>query len=703
MSRGRRRISAQTSALQRDPDAAARASSRSAPVKERKKKSFSPAPACVVALRPSLGLALGLALVAALLYARTAAPSATFVDSGELILAARDAGVAHPPGMPVWVAAAHVATRLPLGNVARRVNLSSAVFAALAAAVLVWIAREAWLGTGAAPVPEPPARVRLDVLALVALALPALLLASGHTLWAYAGVAEVYALHALLLGVWLALTLRARRDAGPGWLLGATLACVAALGVHHVTALLVVPSVALLLFPARRELFTSRRLLILAGVGALGLGAVYAWLPWAAARQVGLNWGDPSSLERFFDHVSARQYRAFLTPSLAGARDELGAFLRLSVREHGAWVGAAVWALAFWGAWRLWRRDRALMLALGACLACSLGYGLLYIVSDDKDAYYLPARLAVALFAGAGAAHLAERAAGGGAWRRAALAAGLFALPAVAAHTHFAQLDRSADRLAEGYFTELTSGLARDGLLLTADWQFYSPALYYRDVERRRADLALVDVALLRRVWYFDALRRDHPALLAAARVEVDAFLEDLRGWERDPGAYERERLLNARINERFHAAAVALVRAQHAAGRRAYATLDVALRVGSPDPDLAAALEQAFALVPVGLAFELLPREELGAAGEARARADGQAIELRGAGLWGGPRALAPDDVAALKVRPVYLAMQTNRGAYLALRGDRDGALRALRRALEWQPGYEPARALLRRLDMPQ
>ncbi|HLF82731.1 MAG TPA: DUF2723 domain-containing protein, partial [Blastocatellia bacterium] len=36
-------------------------------------------------------------------YTRTLAPTVTLVDSGELIVAARSLGVAHPPGFPLYV------------------------------------------------------------------------------------------------------------------------------------------------------------------------------------------------------------------------------------------------------------------------------------------------------------------------------------------------------------------------------------------------------------------------------------------------------------------------------------------------------------------------------------------------------------------------------------------------------------------------
>ncbi len=82
-------------------------------------------------------------LLALAVYGRTLAPTVTLVDSGELIVAASHLSVAHPPGFPLYCVLAHLATRVPVGSVAERVNEASALFAALAAAALVLVARVA--------------------------------------------------------------------------------------------------------------------------------------------------------------------------------------------------------------------------------------------------------------------------------------------------------------------------------------------------------------------------------------------------------------------------------------------------------------------------------------------------------------------------------------------------------------------------------
>src|SRR5436190_21418039 len=75
-------------------------------------------------------------LVALLLYSWTLAPTVTLTDSGELMVVARGLGIAHPPGVPLWTVLAHLASLVPLGSIAVRINFSSAVFAALACAML---------------------------------------------------------------------------------------------------------------------------------------------------------------------------------------------------------------------------------------------------------------------------------------------------------------------------------------------------------------------------------------------------------------------------------------------------------------------------------------------------------------------------------------------------------------------------------------
>src|SRR5437868_4750283 len=157
--------------------------------------------------------------VALLLYTWTLAPTVTLVDSGELILAAWGTGVAHPPGFPLWVILAHLASLVPLGNVAVRINFSSAFFAALACAMLTLVVAELMITAAYLPARKGGAQQRkraedsrIDRLLVFAPALGAgLLMAFSRTLWSYATIAEVYTLNTLLILIVFFLMLRWRR------------------------------------------------------------------------------------------------------------------------------------------------------------------------------------------------------------------------------------------------------------------------------------------------------------------------------------------------------------------------------------------------------------------------------------------------------------------------------------------------------------
>lgn len=654
-----------------------------------------PSAAMARGLRAPHAAALLVAILALLVYARTLAPGVTLVDSGELILAARNLGVAHPPGFPLYVLLAHAATRAPFGNVALRVNAASAVFAALAAAATALCLRELLLGLPAPPFPrekrrgkkaaKPEAPRTLEAGAAV-LAATGLCFAFSRTLWAYATVAEVYTLNTLLVVSALALALCWRRTGQPGrTLLAAALAFGLGLGVHHVTVALALPALALLVLAAR----PPRRALALPAVAScLVVMALYATLPLLAARAPVLDWGDPSSLQRLYWHVSGRQYQAFVSFSLGNAAREAGASLARILNEFGA--APVVPLLGLWGFVVLWRRDRVAFAAIAALLAANLAFTSLYTIAEDKDAYQLPAVLAVALAAGVALADVASRlAAARPGWRRPVLLA-LCGLPLLPLASNFAARDRSAFLVASDYADNVLRAAAPGALVLTSDWQVCAPLLYVEEVEGRRRDVVLVDVSLLRRSWYLAFLQRRYPELLGRVGPQAREFLEDLLAWERDPGLYERDLERNRRINARFQALMTALVGAQLEGGR-AYATHEVVIPQASPDPVLATLLFDRFTLRPRGVIFELSlekgfsPLEPL-------------ALETRGLAK----RAVEIDDVVATKVRPAYLTMLVNRGRYLAAAKDPEGAREAFERALQIDPDQALARAGLGALGRP-
>ena len=80
------------------------------------------------------------ACVAFGVYLYTLAPTVSGEDGGELVAAAYTLGIPHPTGYPIWTILGHLFTRIiPFGEIAWRVNLMSAFWAAATVGVLAYM------------------------------------------------------------------------------------------------------------------------------------------------------------------------------------------------------------------------------------------------------------------------------------------------------------------------------------------------------------------------------------------------------------------------------------------------------------------------------------------------------------------------------------------------------------------------------------
>src|SRR4029078_11795569 len=386
--------------------------------------------------QPELLCAGAVFLVGLIVYSWTLAPTVTLTDSGELIVAAYGLGVAPPPGFPLWVMLAHVASLVPIGSVAVRINFSSAVFAALACAMLTLVAAELLVTASgfAAPrrrnkagrkssiIESSEARGLLRFASAVG---GVLVMARSRTLWSYATITEVYALNALLVLLVFFLVVRWRRriietrtDSNAAVATHDTSIYAAAfvfglsIGVHHVTVALTLPAIAVVVYRTEvLKFFASRRLLYAALISFGALILVYSYLPWAASRSPAMNWGNARSLQEIWWHITGRQYRVFFSFSSSTMRPHFVEFCRMALREFGfpwlpltLFLGVAGFASAF-------KRDRTAFWFLLLIVLADLAYSLSYEIAEDKDAYYLPAFISIAITAGLGIRWLIQLAA----------------------------------------------------------------------------------------------------------------------------------------------------------------------------------------------------------------------------------------------------------------------------------------------------
>jgi hypothetical protein len=163
------------------------------------------------------------------LYVMTLCPSIYTFDSAELTAGAYSLGIVHPTGYPVYLMLAKLfSVIVPIGDIAYRVNLFSAVCAAL---TLVVLRRVAFMITG---------RSYYATLAIG-------MLGVSYPLWSVAVVAEVYTLHVFFLSGILWLILRWRVTGRPFYFIMLGLVTGLSFG-NHMSTILVVPGVAILVW-----------------------------------------------------------------------------------------------------------------------------------------------------------------------------------------------------------------------------------------------------------------------------------------------------------------------------------------------------------------------------------------------------------------------------------------------------------------------
>ncbi len=344
-------------------------------------------------------------------YGRTLCPSIFAGDSGELVTGAYCLGIVHPPGYPLYCLVGRITALLPGGSVALRLNLFSALCAALSAGLLFWL-------TAAVVRKLMPAQTENKVPRRVSFVWPAALLAGflcafSRTLWSQAVVAEVYALHLFL--VLLCLALLARWAEGGGWRYLCAFAFVLGLSLaHHPTAALAAPAFLLFLAWHGRRLFENRRVvLILVGFIVLGFSVVL-YLPFRSLAQPPLQWGDPSTPGAMVAHLTRASYGRLSNMPFSWRLfgSQVSMFLRLLAGQFGpVLLGIGLLGLvALFHGVRDW-------FAISLCLFLLGGLGVILLLNFSvapKEIYlvqvfFIPTFAMVALWTGIGAGWLAQR------------------------------------------------------------------------------------------------------------------------------------------------------------------------------------------------------------------------------------------------------------------------------------------------------
>ena len=446
-----------------------------------------------------------------LIYLRTLAPAVGEADTFEFQVGIARLGIAHGSGYPLLMLLGRLFTLLPIGGaLAFRANLTSAFFAALAAAGVQRLARR----LGASP-----------IIALLA----AFVFGLSPTLWSRATSIEAYSLNACFVASILNLAVDLAHFGNPepgseagrpysrfplqsGYLLvflfGLSL-------TNHLTTLLLAPAcLAAVIWatlispavggsrPARSNLAANlRQIPVVLLCLLLGL-SVYLYLP---LRWPAVNHGELLSLGRFVNIVSGGEAKGAFDWRLP-FRDagRYAIVFNKIVLEYG-WAGGP--GLAGLGVVRLARRPglasavgRLAAARFGPLVVIALAYlGYLYfalafnVPDPDFSAFLIPLHLMAAVLMAIAIQWLIKIAQG---WRTGAgaclLVAGFGLLPVNSLWQNWPRVDQSQDWAGQRLGELMLGQPLASGAAILADSQKIAPLVYLQVAEGQRPDLDII-------------------------------------------------------------------------------------------------------------------------------------------------------------------------------------------------------------------
>lgn len=487
------------------------------------------------------------------IYLKTLSPSVTLHDTGELITCAYLLGIPHPPGYPfyclfgkLWI------TLLPIGNIAYRMNLASALWASLACLMVYLIG----LKISDSITPDQRLKTKEQRLSgyfssstfslqkLIPAGVGALMLAFATTFWEQAVIAEKYTLNALLTTLLIFILLKWQETflQNSKFYLYLFTFTLGLSFTHHFQTIFLIPASCFFIISIfwKREK-KERQLDKGFGLRLLVFGlvplALYFYLPLRALSHPEINMGDPHTWERFLEHIRIQQFSGYFDSSIFDLFKRLYTYLtQFFIHQftlYFVWFGLI-------GAFFLFKKQLKLFIFLFLILIVNILHSLFYNIPNIQD-HYLPAFIIFAIWIGYSIYVLilywSKR------WTgvKNLLLLLFLLLPLISLMVHYQNNDRSQYYFATDFVKNILAPMEEKSIIFLETDDTAFPLWYIHYIERKSPDSILIDVPFLavHYDWYARTLKEKYPNLTLSFKFD------DMLGLK----TIELEKIRNERIN----------------------------------------------------------------------------------------------------------------------------------------------------------
>jgi tetratricopeptide (TPR) repeat protein len=509
--------------------------------------------------RLHFAIALGVFAFVLVMYALTVQNTVPFWDSGEFIATSYVLGVPHPPGTPLYVLIGRLATLVPIGSIATRVNFLSSLASAFAVLLTYLITVKLILAMW-----KTPSRQEKWV-AFIGGVVASVFMAFSSSFWDSAVEAEVYNLSSagMLLCLWMGLRWRESlsEEASDIPLVFVAYVCFLAIGIHLGTLLVLPPLVLFVLLVRWRSLLNTRFIAVVSVLAVVGL-SVHLYLLIRASLNPSINEADPSTWGALWKVLTRDQYKpASIFDRRAPFWFQLNhMFFRYFVEQfrtglpgNPALIPIILGALGAAG--QSFRDKKGFVLMLSLFLITSLGLVIyLNFTTDEvreRDYFFIASYHLFCVWIGIGSAMIVKTAAFRAASRKgeresrwwmvwgekgelasraalvlaSAIVVFLSLLPLIKGNQFFIH-DRKNNFVARDYAYNMLEPLDQDAIIFTNGDNDTFPLWYLQDVEGVRKDVRVVNLSLLNTGWYIKQLRDEEPKVpISFTNAQIDRLM----------------------------------------------------------------------------------------------------------------------------------------------------------------------------------
>ena len=441
-------------------------------------------------------------------YLHTLTPTVGFHDSGELITVAYTLGIAHPPGYPLYTLFGNLfITLIPIGNIAYRMNMESALFASLAVMMTYFIILKLSI-----------INYQLSIIRIIPSVVAALILAFSATFWEQAVIAEKYTLNAFFFTLIIFILLKWQETQNSklktqnylylfAFLLGLSFC-------HHFQTIYLVPgSIFFILATSLRKSkvksqklkvenffkkftfyilhFTFFILLFLLPL------TLWCYLPLRALQDPVLNWGDPDTLGKFFDHITAKHYQAYFVTSPKVLLQHLKIHIPFFSQQFPLYI---LW-LSGIGLFFLAKKIKVLLFFL-LIIGVNTLHSIRFNIPNIYDMYYIPSFILFSIFIGLGITGLS---------RKPALSFLFLILPFVLMAKNYEIRNKSSYYLAYDVGDNILRTTGDAPVIFESSDITGFPLFYHQQVLKKRPELIQVTLSFLGHPWYPILLQKTYP------------------------------------------------------------------------------------------------------------------------------------------------------------------------------------------------